>query len=129
MRICTGFTTGINMVSDDNYNMEWNMSEASEALSKLNNAVYGNGKPGLLTRMELHEKEVGQLKPIVMVHEERLDELDIFKMQFGGLVKAVVKEAMEERARSKEGIIRALGPYFTAIVGLASAIVVILLGG
>lgn len=89
--------------------------DLSNRVAKLEYWRNGNGTPGAAET--------------IVNHEDRIDEIEKHHLQEGEVIKKAVKEAMSERSKSREGLLRAFGPYFAAICAIVSAVLVAVLGG
>jgi len=85
-----------------------------------------------------HEKRIGKLETwkngnglmgaaeMIKCHEGRIDEAEKHQIMEPFILQETFAKAMKERSKSKEGMIRAFGPYFAALCTLAAATVVLL---
>jgi hypothetical protein len=80
---------------------------------KLQHTVFGNGVEGLVQ--------------IARDQEQRLAAVEAHHMKESQIIYSAVKSAMDERAKSTEGKIRAFAPYFSAIFGLVGGVVIALI--
>lgn len=86
----------------------------------------GNGKPGAAAILADHEKRItanecqdeGQ---DAILAQMKIDNA-VSKATEKQVIVAAVREAMSTRAKSKEGMVRAFGPYAAAIAALAATI-------
>ena len=85
-----------------------------------------------------HEKRIGKLESwrdgnglpgaaaTIQYNDARLDKIEAHQILEPQLLQAELAKALSTRSKSKEGMIRALGPYFAALCTIAAAAVVLL---
>ena len=85
-----------------------------------------------------HEKRIGKLESwrdgnglpgaaaTIQYNDARLDKIEAHDLCEPKRLQDALAEALSTRSKSKEGMIRALGPYFAALCTIAAAAVVLL---
>ena len=82
-----------------------------------------------------HERRIGKLESwrdgnglegaakMILCHSHRITEIENHHIEEPQRIQDALAEAMSKRSKSKEGMIRAWGPYFAALVVVATALV------
>lgn len=106
--------------------MELRIGRLEDDVDGLKHWQNGNGKPGAAAMLIDHEKRIAENEAKDEEQDKALACIDRDKAvekatEHAALVKAF-EEAMSKRGKTREGKIRALGPWFAAAMGLIIAL-------
>lgn len=92
----------------------------------------GNGKPGAAAMIADHEKRIERETTRNDCQDSKLAEIDkaqaIAEAMAKQIVVDAVSEALKKRGQSREGRIRAWGPYFAAFCALLASLATVVFG-
>jgi hypothetical protein len=100
------------------------MGDIALSVSNLELWRDGNGKPGAAAMLADHEKRIAKTEECGEKCTESLRGVEMHYAMEEQLMMKVVRKAMVLQSKSKEGMIRAFGPYVTGVMSLVSAIIV-----
>src|SRR5512146_3099075 len=82
----------------------------------------GNGKPGAAAMLADHEKRIVKAECDTEAHDKVLRDIELHHATEKTMIVAAISEAMARRGKSREGMVRAFGPYVAAISAVIIAL-------
>jgi hypothetical protein len=102
------------------------MSDVALRVDRLEHWRDGNGKPGAAAILADHEKRITTNECQDKEQDATLAQMKIegavAKATERQIIVEAVSEAMKKRGKSKEGMVRAFGPYAAALVALLAVV-------
>jgi len=99
------------------------MSDLAMTVEGLRKWRDGNGKPGAAAILADHEKRIFKEECNNEMQEKILRKIELHHAAEHEMIVDAVSEALSKRSKSREGVIRAFGPYAASISAVLCAII------
>ena len=99
------------------------MADVAAKVEELERWRDGNGKPGAAAKLADHEKRIGVNEQKIGEHDKCLKGMELHQAGEKLAMQEIIEAALRKRSRSVEGVIRAFGPYFAAVVSILVALI------